>query len=122
MTRRIIPTSDRRENRTNLRVNRPEIQVTVGEKVYSVLDWSLGGIRTPLEEEFKMGDQIRITHIVSNEGEKISVDIKAAVVRVDPVKGELGVKFIDMPDHAFSILEIAMIRKVFRPLRPKAYA
>ena len=118
MTRIFELSTGPRPKRRDIRVSDPALRLVIDDTVYEASDWSLGGFRTSATESYELGDDVRISHIVADDGTRLSVDVVGRIVRVDGEQ-DLAVRFVTVDDRGFRILERAMIRKrVSAPVDP----
>lgn len=102
--------------RRSKRMNDPEMEICVGLDTYPVLDWSLSGFRAggltsaSLEEDTEVWVQVA----TELKGTPLNARIRAIVTWVDVDAGEFAARFIEIEDHAWSVLEQLATRRLRR--------
>jgi PilZ domain-containing protein len=104
---------DRSEARRDRRYPLPTLIVVIDGKEHPSVNWSLGGFMlVGYEAELTVGA------VLTGEfrfDDSHSVPFTADVMRVGPAEGEVGARFRELADPAFSLLERGIRRKLFGP-------
>jgi len=100
---------DRRELRRDRRYALPAITVTIAEKQYAVLDWSLGGFQ-PEGLDVQIGQQV--TGAVTIAGHDQSYPFTAEAVHRDGQKEGLGFRFVDRSQSLINALDRALVARL----------
>lgn len=106
--------SPTKDNRRHERGGDPAISVSFEGADYSAVNWSLGGM---LIEGYKgnltSGALFNIIEIGPVGGRMTPVEVRARVVRVDPVTFQLVVSFLDIDNNAYRLLQGFMAQRIF---------
>lgn len=106
-----FPTEDHRRHE---RGGEPAISVAFEGTSYSAVNWSLGGM---LIEGYRgsltSGALFNIFEIGPFGGRMTSVEVRARVVRIDPVTLQLVVSFLDLDNNAYRLLQAFMAQRMF---------
>lgn len=91
----------------------PAISVTFAGRTYSAVDWSLGGLMIEgYDGKLTPGGLFTIEEIGPEGGRMAPVEVRARVVRVDPVTRQLVVSFLDINDSAYRLLQGFMAQRI----------
>ncbi|MDP6819796.1 MAG: biotin/lipoyl-binding protein [Alphaproteobacteria bacterium] len=96
--------TDKPSQRRHHRVSAP-LTVTIGERVYSAMDWSLGGYRLQgYHEKVEIGDIIESDLSIPFQDFNVSFHVKSEVVFVVKERDEIAVKFQELGKRQKNIL------------------
>jgi PilZ domain-containing protein len=101
---------DRREQRRDRRCMLPAITVTIAEKQYAVVDWSLGGFQPEGELDVQNGQQV--TGTVTIAGHEQSYEFTAEAVCRDGRSEGLGFRFVDRSQSLINALDRAFVARL----------
>jgi PilZ domain len=109
MLKTIRTNFDRREMRRDRRYPAPRITVTLGDSIFEVLDWSLGGFQTVEGPAVAIGEQVAGT--IQIEGYQATYDFAAEAVRSIEANHGVGFHFIELSPELVTALDRAALRR-----------
>ncbi|MGB0749880.1 MAG: PilZ domain-containing protein [Magnetospiraceae bacterium] len=102
MTARLIENDERR---TQARYTGPDVRFEIDGEIYQISNWSLGGCYIEnYEGELTSGSVFDITAIGPEKGGMTPVEVRARVMRYDPARRSLAVRFNARNRTAYKLL------------------
>ncbi|MEE8394020.1 MAG: PilZ domain-containing protein [Rhodospirillales bacterium] len=99
------------ERRRHPREDASSICLKFEDRVFSTVNWSLGGFTTDgYEGELSPGSLFNVEAVGSGGKDMKPILIRARVQRFDPSTGHLAVTFLDIDDRAYPILRELMTK------------
>jgi hypothetical protein len=105
---RSLAKGERREFR---RYEAPVLTVTVGDKSFTTLDWSMGGMLVggSTVDEFPSGDPVQIE--LAGPGADHPIHVSVIAVRVEIRKGGIAVRFFQVTPELSGLLRRAILQR-----------
>lgn len=102
--------ADKREHE---RVTDPAIRLKIGSKIYSSINWSLGGVLIEgYEGGLSTGSLLSVTEIGLSRGVMSPVKVQARVIRADEGANVLAIQMLELDQSAYAILQKLLVKKM----------
>lgn len=107
------PLPIRRPRRDNQRLVAPRLRVKIQGHYYETLDWSYGGLRLSLPPTSAVPQSPLLGIII---GPRDDIGVFAGIVaRVDAGERSLSVRFTEVSDHTYDLLDQMVREKLIAP-------
>ncbi len=107
------PLPIRRPRRDNQRMVAPRLRVRIQGHYYETLDWSYGGLRLSLPPSSAVPQSPLLGIIIGPEDD---IGVFAGIVaRVDAGERSLSVRFTEVSDHTYDLLDRLVREKLVAP-------
>ena len=101
------------DKRVYERVKDPAIRLQIGSKIYSSINWSLGGVLIDgYEGGLSTGSLLSITEIGLSRGVMSPVKISARVIRASAEANLLAIQMLEIDQSAYAILQKLLTTKM----------
>jgi hypothetical protein len=99
--------------REHERVSDPAIRMQIGSKIYSSINWSLGGVLIEgYEGGLSTGSLLSITELGLGRGVMTMVNVRARVIRADAEASYLALQMLEIDQSAYAILQKLQVKKM----------
>ncbi|NQU59122.1 MAG: hypothetical protein HQ513_17970 [Rhodospirillales bacterium] len=95
------------------RVSDPVIRLKIGSKIYSTVNWSLGGVLIDgYEGDLSTGSLMSIKEIGLARGVMTEVNVRARVIRADEGASILAIQMLEIDQSAYTIMQKLLVKKM----------
>ena len=94
------------EKRKHPRISKPGLRLELGGRLYSVVNWSMGGALVETDGHAPMvGTLVDVTGLGMADAGMVAVNIRARVQRIEDEGRRMAVSFFDIDTKAYELLQ-----------------